>query len=70
MSEILARAVELEPRALVAAEYRLMCSPHEWTDEDSEAMARYVFAAKTALELQRKDILSLMELLVKAKNHD
>lgn len=63
-----ARAIELEPRAIVAAEYRLMCSPHEWTDEDSAAMARYVFAAKDALELQRKDILALMELLAKAKS--
>lgn len=34
----------LRNRAIVAAEYRLHCSPHEWTDEDSEAMARYIIA--------------------------
>lgn len=37
-------AAELRERAEVAAAYRLMCSPHEWTDADSLAMARYVAA--------------------------
>jgi len=35
---------DLKGRAIVAAEYRLHCSPHEWTDDDSEAMARYIIA--------------------------
>lgn len=38
------RADQLKDRAIVAAEYRLHCSPHEWTDDDSEAMARYIIA--------------------------
>jgi hypothetical protein len=37
-------ADKLKDRAIVAAEYRLHCSPHEWTDDDSEAMARYILA--------------------------
>ena len=38
------QAAKLKDRAIVAAEYRLHCSPHEWTDADSEAMARYIIA--------------------------
>ena len=63
MSEILARAVEFEPRAIVAAEYRLCCSPHEWTDEDSLAMAQFTFAARDAMLEMRKDADALMRLL-------
>lgn len=49
--------VALEGRAVVAAEYRICCSPHEWTDEDSLAMARYVLAAAAHIagEGARKD---------------
>ena len=43
-------AAPLRDRAVVAAMYRLNCSPHEWTRADSEAVARYVMAASWALE--------------------
>ena len=33
---------KLRNRAVVAADYRLNCSPHEWTDEDSLAMAKFI----------------------------
>ncbi|MBB2959909.1 hypothetical protein [Methylobacterium sp. R2-1] len=35
---------DLHGRAWVAAEYRVAGSPHEWTDEDSLAMARFILA--------------------------
>ena len=37
-------AGELHGRAWVAAEYRVAGSPHEWTDADSLAMARFILA--------------------------
>lgn len=36
---------QLRDRAVTAAAYRLSCSPHEWTDADSEATAQFTFAA-------------------------
>lgn len=63
----IARAAELEARAVVAAEYRLCCSPHEWTDEDSEAMAKYVIAARGALAQERRDSEALCMLLARAR---
>ena len=52
-ADIMQRVEEAAPfrdRAVAAALYRLNCSPHEWTDADSEAMARYVMAASWAME--------------------
>jgi hypothetical protein len=43
-------AAPLRDRAAAAALYRLNCSPHEWTDAESDAIARYVTAASWALE--------------------
>ena len=70
MSEILAKAYDLEPRAIVAAEYRLNSSPHEWTDEDSLAMARFAVAASNAMAEYRKDIDALLVLLAQSKEAD
>lgn len=41
---------QIRDRATVAAAYRLMASPHEWTQDDSRAMAEFVSAALPRLK--------------------
>lgn len=44
IAELGAKQSALHGRAWVAAEYRVAGSPHEWTDEDALAMARFILA--------------------------
>ena len=54
---VIADAATLRDRAVTGAAYRLNGSPHEWTDEDGEAMARYVIAASFALDMMGRRIV-------------
>ena len=63
VAEVVAKALRLQDRATVAAAYRLNCSPHEWTEVDSLAMAQFVVPASIALEALAEQVRVLREAL-------